>query len=73
MNLWRAWAPATNLGSSSRRVVWATSERAVRALAKNEFGDTFDAANIKSIELSTTKAELVEWLNANVNNIVVGG
>lgn len=71
MNLWRAWAPATNLGGSSRRVVWATSERACRALAKNDFGDAFDAANIKSLEIPTTKAELVEWLNANVNNIAV--
>lgn len=66
MNLWRAWAPGPN---NTRRVVWSTSERECRKLAKREFGD--DGATAKSIELPTTKAELVEWLNANVNNIAV--
>lgn len=66
MNLWRAWAPGPN---NTRRVVWATSERNCRALAKNEFGDS--VADVKSLELPTTKAELVEWLNANVCNIAV--
>lgn len=66
MNLWRAWAEAPD--GKSRRVVWATSERDCRKLAKNELG--LDAAKtVKSIDVPTTKPALVEWLNANVSNI----
>jgi hypothetical protein len=66
MNLWRAWSPGPN---NTRRVIWATSERECRKLAKNEFGD--NVADVKSLELPTNKPSLVEWLNANVNNIAV--
>lgn len=66
MNLWRAWAPGPN---GTRRVVWATSERDCRKLAKNEFGET--TADVKCLDLPTTKPALVEWLNTNVNNIAV--
>ena len=66
MNLWRAWAPGPN---NTRRVIWASSERECKKLAMNTFGDKPE--NVKSLEIPTNKAALIEWLNANVNNIAV--
>jgi hypothetical protein len=67
VNIWRAWAQSAD--NKVRRIVWATSERECRKLSKNEFGD--GVGSVKNIEVPTTKAELVEWLNANVNNIAI--
>lgn len=68
MNLWRAWSLSAD--HKSRRVVWATSERECRKLAKNEFGEA-GAASVKSLDIPTTKPLLVEWLNSNVSRIAI--
>jgi hypothetical protein len=69
MNLWRAWAPGPT--DASRRVIWSTSERDCRTLAKNDFGADYNPVNVKSLEIPTTKPELVKWLNDNVNHIAI--
>lgn len=61
MKLWRAWHHDPSEG---RCYVWASSERAVKQLARNDWGP-LTAVEIERVEIPTTKAELVDWLNKN--------
>jgi hypothetical protein len=62
MKLWRAWRHDPHDGTL---YVWATSERVVRQLARNEWG-ALAASNVERVEVPTTKAELADWLNKNL-------
>jgi hypothetical protein len=61
MKLWRAWYSCPHNGLL---YVWATSERNVRQLARNDWG-ILKAVEVERVEIPTTKAELAEWLNKN--------
>lgn len=63
MKIWRAWTIHPHDGTL---YVWASSERAVRALARNEWS-TQAPLNIEHVEIPTDKAGLIEWLNSNFN------
>ena len=45
-------------------LVWETSERKVRQLARREWGDA-SRFIVKQFEMPTTAGPLVEWLNEN--------
>ena len=60
MKIWKAELRDVDDGNMQ---VWDTSERGVRKLAMNEW--SVKPTAVKQIEIPTTKAGLVEWLNAN--------
>lgn len=63
MKVWKAWTTHPHDGYLQ---VWASSERAVRTLARNEWS-TQASLHVEQIEIPTNKAGLIEWLNSNFN------
>ena len=63
MRVWRAQGRDPHLGTIQ---VWATSERNARILFRNDYGG-MKPLSVEALEIPTTKAGLVEWLNRNFN------
>lgn len=64
MKLWRASTIHAHDGTLLR---WGASERAVRQLARNDFDAHCSKPVFEQIDIPTTKAGLVDWLNDHFN------
>lgn len=61
MKIWKAWTMHPQDGYVQ---VWASSERNVRQLARNEWS-TQASITVEPVEIPTNKAGLIDWLNEN--------
>lgn len=62
MKVWKAWTQHPHDGCLQ---VWASSERAVRALARNEWS-TQASITCEQEDIPTDRAGLIAWLNENL-------